>query len=232
MLLAIDTSAALVGAACVDGGMLLSEVVEDDARRHGELLAPAISEALRQAGVDRRELDGVAVGVGPGPFTGLRVGVSTALVMSRALGIPAIGVCSLDALASSVHRTLRREQDSSPSPHAATTPEFLVATDARRKEIYWARYGRDGESLVRVQGPFVTRPADLPGDVRAVPAYGRGGALYPEYLSAREGHHDVRPAAVGLCAQDPAWQLPPEPLYLRRPDAVAPVPATPVGRNR
>lgn len=211
-MLAIDTSTGLVGAACVDDGVLVSEVVEADARHHGELLAPVVARALEQAGVDRQDLDGVAVGVGPGPFTGLRVGITTALVMSRALRIPLVGVCSLDALAWGVNQGAGGE----------ATPEFLVTTDARRKEVYWARYAREGGDLARIEGPSVSKPADLPERVRRVPAFGRGATLYPNDLCGRTGHDDVRPGGVGMCAADPAWQLPPEPMYLRRPDATAP----------
>ncbi|MGB3186047.1 MAG: tRNA (adenosine(37)-N6)-threonylcarbamoyltransferase complex dimerization subunit type 1 TsaB [Ornithinimicrobium sp.] len=216
MLLAIDTSTSLVGAACLDAGAVLSEVVERDARRHGELLAPTIAAALEQAGCGPRDLDSVAVGVGPGPFTGLRVGITTALVMARALNVPVVGVCSLDALAWEVHQTL-----SVADVVGDATPEFLVATDARRKEVYWARYVRQDAQLSRLGAPAVARSADLPRHLRAMPAYGQGTVLYPDDFYAQPDHRDVRPGSVGQCAADASWRMPPEPLYLRRPDAVA-----------
>lgn len=235
-MLAIDTSTSLVGAACIDSGAVISEVVETDARRHGELLAPAIVRALAEAGARRSDLASIAIGVGPGPFTGLRVGITTGLVMGAALGIPVVGVCSVDALAFQVHESLRASADAGRGDRRGvaaegdSTPEFLVATDARRKEIYWARYARGCvDTLVRVGGPGVARPADLPAHLRALPAYGRGTELYPQLLRARPGHADVRPGALGQCAGDQSWVLAPEPLYLRRPDAVAslPVASTP-----
>ncbi|MGC1208103.1 MAG: tRNA (adenosine(37)-N6)-threonylcarbamoyltransferase complex dimerization subunit type 1 TsaB, partial [Ornithinimicrobium sp.] len=131
MLLAIDTSTSLIGAACLRGGEVLSEVTVADARRHGELLAPAIREALRRCGGDIGDLEQIVVGVGPGPFTGLRVGITTGLVMGHALGIPVVGVCSLDAIATQAARGVATQRG---------WPELLVATDARRKEVYWARY--------------------------------------------------------------------------------------------
>ena len=220
MLLAIDTSTSLIGAAVHDGSTLRSEVAREDVRRHGELLAPAVQEALVRAGCARNDLTAVVVGVGPGPFTGLRVGVVTALVMGHVLGVPVHGVCSLDALAA----------------EAAMLPgapgDLLVATDARRKEVYWARYAVASGLARRTDGPGVARAADLTPEQRALPAVGRGPDLYPEALHGLRGPHprDVRPGALAtlavraLAEGDPdALLLPPEPLYLRRPDAVASV---------
>ena len=116
-----------------------------DARRHGELLAPAIEAVLRDAGVDRRELTRIGVGVGPGPFTGLRVGLVTARTLGAVLGVPVLGVCSLDVLALG----------------AGLTGEFRVVTDARRREVHWAAYdGSDPARPVRTDGPYVEAPAD------------------------------------------------------------------------
>uniref|UniRef100_UPI00129495AD tRNA (adenosine(37)-N6)-threonylcarbamoyltransferase complex dimerization subunit type 1 TsaB n=1 Tax=Ornithinicoccus halotolerans TaxID=1748220 RepID=UPI00129495AD len=145
MLLAIDTSTSAVGVALLDpaagagagrpGGVPEVLALERlDPRRHGELLAPMVQEALGVAG-DR--LTGIAVGVGPGPFTGLRVGVVTALVLGHARELPVHGVGSLDALALAAVR------------EAAATGtdlgrELLVATDARRKEVFWGRYAVAG----------------------------------------------------------------------------------------
>lgn len=223
MLLAIDTSTTAIGAAVHDGARVLGRVVHEDARRHGELLAPAVAEALRQAGVDRGALTAVVCGVGPGPFTGLRVGVVTGLVLAHSLGLatPA-GVCSLDVLAHAV----------ATADGTAPVGRLLVATDARRKEVYWAVYEVSDGVARRLDGPGVARAADLPEEVRALPVVGRGADLYPEHLPhpLPGGPRDVDPGvladlAVALRAgthpDSATGLLDPEPLYLRRPDAVA-----------
>ena len=99
MLLALDTATPAVTVAVADGATVLADATAVDPRRHGELLAPAVESVLRTAGVDRRELTAIAVGTGPGPFTGLRVGLVTARTLGHALGIPVLGVCTLDVLA-------------------------------------------------------------------------------------------------------------------------------------
>lgn len=229
MLLAIDTSTTVIGAAVHDGTSVLAAVRHEDARRHGELLAPAVQQVLQDAGVDRRELAEIVCGTGPGPFTGLRVGVVTALVLAHALGLPTPrGICSLDALA---HDLVGRH-----------VGPLLVATDARRKEVYWATYHLDGSAARRVTGPAVARAQDLPEEVRALPVVGRGAQLYAEALprAVPDAPRDVDPAAladlaVALRSGDhpdahagpDRGLLAPEPLYLRRPDAVANVPAGP-----
>ena len=222
MLLAIDTSTTAIGAAVHDGRDVLSRVVELDARRHGELLAPAVVQALTGAGIDRTDLTRVVCGVGPGPYTGLRVGVVTALVLARSLGLePPPGICSLDALA---HSCVGRHEG-----------PLLVATDARRKEVYWATYDVGPAGATRTSGPDVARAQDLPAEVRAMPVVGRGPQLYPDALPSvlPEAPLDVDPGvladlAARLLAGDHPdagrGLLPPEPLYLRRPDAVAAVP--------
>ncbi len=134
-----------------------------DARRHGELLAPSIAKVVADAGADQRDLTAIAVGVGPGPFTGLRVGLVTARVFGRTLGLPVHGVCTLDVLARAAWP-------------AAAGREFLAVTDARRKELYWARYSALGE---RLTGPSVERPAGIPADL---PVAGQAVSLYPDQL--------------------------------------------------
>ena len=194
-----------------------------DARRHGELLAPQINEVLAEAGRRPADLDAVVVGLGPGPFTSLRVGVVTAAAMADALGIRAVGICTLDAIAAG--------QPSGSQP-------LVVATDARRREVYWARYA-DGR---RTAGPGVERPAvlaaELGPDVRVV---GSGAVLYADVLGGSSGGgsgHTVDADAprwpdpaggVRVALADPGAGLlgaePPGPLapmYLRRPDAVPP----------
>jgi tRNA threonylcarbamoyladenosine biosynthesis protein TsaB len=223
VLLAIDTSTTAIGAALHDGSAVLASVVHEDARRHGELLAPAIAAVLEQAGVGRRSLTEVVCGVGPGPFTGLRVGVVTALVLSHSLSLPApAGVCSLDVLAHAV----------ATDPSLGHEGRLLVATDARRKEVYWAVYDVANGAAHRLDGPGVARAGELPSEVRTVPVVGRGSELYPEALPNRipHGPRDVDPAVLAALAlalrngshpDSATGLLDPEPLYLRRPDAVA-----------
>jgi tRNA threonylcarbamoyl adenosine modification protein YeaZ len=144
VLLALDTATPAVSVAVADGGQVLAERTTVDARRHGELLAPAIEAVLREAGAGRADVDRVAVGVGPGPFTGLRVGLVTARVLGAVLGVPVVGVCTLDVLA------LMAAED-------GVTGDFRVVSDALRKEVHWADY-RTGDALAdlrRVDGPHV-----------------------------------------------------------------------------
>jgi tRNA threonylcarbamoyl adenosine modification protein YeaZ len=215
LVLAIDTSSAAVSAAVVSvDGELLAQRMTIDARAHGELLAPSIAACLDDAGIAPHGLGAIVAGVGPGPFTGLRVGLVTAAAMADALGIPAYGVCSLDALAAAV------EADS-----------LLVATDARRREVYWARYAGG----VRVKGPSVDKPAELSTvDVQAMT--GAGARLYADVLGLPLLDIDypdlaslVRVAASKIRSRAPGDAL--TPLYLRRPDAVVPGTAKAVTRR-
>ena len=206
MLLAFDTATPFVSVALHDGEDVVVELRSDRAMKHGEQLAPLVAQALEEAGTSRHDLTALAVGVGPGPFTGLRVGLVTARTLGYVLDIPVHGVCSLDVLAVEAVET-----------GAVTAGEFLVATDARRKEVYVARYDEGG---ARLTGPVVDRPATLATDE---PVVGEGGALYPESFPHRTG--PTAPSAGWLArvvAEERAELLDPQPLYLRRPDAVAP----------
>jgi tRNA threonylcarbamoyl adenosine modification protein YeaZ len=195
--LALDTATAAVTAGIVrrEDLAVLGERVTVDARAHAERLTPNVVQALVDAGLTMADLDAVVVGCGPGPFTGLRAGMATAAAYGHALDIPVYGVCSLDAIG------------------ALTTGDTLVVTDARRREIYWARYC-DG---VRTEGPAVNAPTDVdPGPARAVAGSPEHAALFD--LPRCE---PVYPSASGLVrAAD--WADIPAPLvalYLRRPDA-------------
>ena len=206
MLLAFDTATPFVSVALHDGEDVAVELRSDRPMKHGEQLAPLIEQALRQAGIARQGLTGIGVGVGPGPFTGLRVGLVTARTLAYVLEIPVYGVCSLDVLAVEAVDT-----------GAVTAGEFLVATDARRKEVYVARYDERG---TRLTGPVVDKPAALATDG---PVVGEGAALYPEAFP--QGTGPAAPSAGWLArvvTDRRAELLDPEPLYLRRPDAVAP----------
>jgi tRNA threonylcarbamoyladenosine biosynthesis protein TsaB len=174
------------------------------------LLAPMIAKVLADAGASRADLTAVAVGTGPGPYTGLRVGVVTARVLGAVLGIPVHGVCSLDVIAAAV------------TPPAGR--EFVVATDARRKEVYWARYAADGR---RLEGPLVGPAASVPGATELAVA-GAGGTLYPEAFGEilEPGYPSARTLCGIVAAEIAAGRpvLAAEPLYLRRPDAREPGP--------
>jgi tRNA threonylcarbamoyl adenosine modification protein YeaZ len=203
LLLAFDTATPSVGVALCRDGAELARYAVVDARRHNETLAVGVADVLARVQLTPRQLDGIAVGVGPGPYTGLRVGLMTARSLGHALGIGVHGVCSLDTLAA----------------QSGLPGEFLVATDARRKEVYWARY-RDG---VRVEGPDVALPAALAHDG---PVVGEGAVLYPTAFP--DARPPLYPDPVQLARLVEATLaggrecLGPEPLYLRRPDAVEP----------
>ncbi|WP_435770120.1 tRNA (adenosine(37)-N6)-threonylcarbamoyltransferase complex dimerization subunit type 1 TsaB [Nocardioides sp. SYSU DS0651] len=205
MLLAFDTASPTVAVALHDGTRVVAEEVAGSGMRHGEQLAPLVERVLATAGAGPADLTGIAVGVGPGPFTGLRVGLVTARTMAHVLGIPAHGVCSLDALAAEAVAT------------RAVDGEFAVATDARRKEVYLASYDAEGR---RVSGPVVERPATVATDG---PVVGEGANLYPDAFP--DGRQPLRPSAGWLArvvVDGLAEVGPPEPLYLRRPDAEIP----------
>jgi len=171
LLLALDSSTPRVTVALVDvaadaSTRVLAEHADDVGNRHGELLAPAIATVLAAVGAKPGDLGAIACGLGPGPFTGLRVGIVTAASLADGLNVPAYGACSLDALALA-HRGNGR---------------LLAVTDARRKQVYWALYDEDGR---RVDGPEVSAPTEVPGNVDRVvgagaiqgPAHRRGMRL-------------------------------------------------------
>jgi tRNA threonylcarbamoyl adenosine modification protein YeaZ len=171
--LAIDTSTSRSCVAIIDGSKLLYSGYRDGATAHGPSLPALVQEALAVSDVDE-----VVVGMGPGPFTGLRVGIAFAQSFALAREIPVRGVCSLDAIAAQV-----------------TEKDFIITVDARRKEVYWARYTNG----VRVGEPAVNFPADVTG---------------------AKIHADLFPDMVAL-VNLPGNII--EPMYLRRPDAVATV---------
>ena len=221
LVLAVDTATPAVTAAVValpaaGRALAVATRVTVDARRHGELLAPSIVAALAGAGVAAGKLTAVVAGTGPGPYTGLRVGLVTAASLSDALGIPAYGVCSLDAVAAPAMPVL-----------PAIGGRLLAATDARRREVYWAGYGPGGE---RVAGPAVDRPADLAsrlGDLGLSAMCGAGARMYAGVLGLPLLDPDFPdPVALVALARDRvlggAPSDPLTPLYLRRPDVAEP----------
>ena len=202
LVLALDTATPTLVAgvarwSAADGAEVLAERAVPSGTKHAELLTPAVQGVLGDGGVNMADLDAVVVGLGPGPFTGLRVGVVTAAALGDALGLPVVGVCSLDAVGSGAR---------------------TVVTDARRKEVYWATYAADGS---RTQGPGVVRPTELDarGPFVGDPAFAdRLGAPVEQAEVTTAGL--LRAAAAQLAA--PASAGPLTPLYLRRPDATPP----------
>ena len=169
--LAIDTSTSRTCVGIIDNGIMLWSGYQDGATAHGPALPALVAEAIAN-----RTIDDVVVGMGPGPFTGLRIGIAFARSFALARNIQVRGVCSLDAIAAQV-----------------TSKDFIVTVDARRKEVYWARYV-DG---VRVGNPAVSFPADVVGN---------------------QIHNDLFPDLIALVALKEEFA---EPMYLRHPDAVA-----------
>ena len=200
VLLAIDTSAG-TSVAVVDPttGQALAERSTEDSRRHAEVIGPFLAEVLAEAGITGAGVTGVVAGMGPGPFTGLRVGIAAARTFAAARGVPFLPLVSHDAVAA---------DQPQPGP-------FVVLTDARRREVYWSAYDATG---TRVAGPGLARPADLDDAIRAsrpdavdwdrvtvatIPAW-RLGALAADRL-----------ASGAPFADDTA-------LYLRDPDVTVP----------
>lgn len=207
LVLAVDTSTPAVTAGLVlleDGGShTVASRVTVDARLHAEVLTPHILECLDEAGRAPSDLDAVVVGTGPGPFTGLRVGMATAAAFADALSIPVHGVGSLDAIAGGVPGDRR----------------LLVVTDARRREVYWARF----EGGVRVSGPDVGAPSSVDTSgcdaVAGSPQHVDLFDLPVEPVESPSPRSLVMLAADALLRGDTPDPLVPQ--YLRRPDAVA-----------
>ena len=204
--LAIDTATTDLVTGVVDTETgAVTERILTDTRAHNEQLIPTVEELLQTTSLAYTDLDAIVVGCGPGPFTGLRVGMATASALGDALSIPVHGVCTHDAIAAS----------------AAAQGRTLVATDARRKEIYWATY-EDGQ---RVEGPDVVKPAEIQVAVDSVIIPDNLVAKLPEELqNLPHTAANPRPAGLVAVANLDAAPEPLTPLYLRRPDAVPPKP--------
>lgn len=200
VLLVIDTSAG-TSVAVVDPATrtTLAERSTEDSRRHAEVVGPFLADVLAEAGVTPADVTGVVAGMGPGPFTGLRVGIAAARTFAAARGVPFLPLVSHDAVAA---------DQAMPGP-------FVVLTDARRREVYWSAYDADG---VRIAGPGLARPADLDEAIRAsspeAVAWERRTAVTIPARRLGELAAD-RLAAGGPFAAD-------TPLYLRDPDVTMP----------
>jgi len=199
--LGIDTSTPLVSVALASAGSVVPERRDELVHNgHGEVLAGLIDDVLRAAGASATDLDAVGVGLGPGPFTGLRVGIVTAAAISDALRIPAYGMCSLDAI---------------PSKGGARA----VMTDARRRQVYWAVYDEHGR---RAEGPEISAPTDLVERFR-----GEGIRIVGSADGVDEQRWPDAGVIAGhaldlVTGSEPAAPL--TPMYLRRPDAREPGP--------
>lgn len=194
MLLAIDTSAGSSVAIVERDAGVLVEVSETSTMRHAETIGVLIAEVLARSGVAPSELSGVTAGMGPGPFTGLRVGIAAARAFAFGVGLRVTPVISHDALACERY-------------DAGHEGPLLVVTDARRNERYWSAYSGRGENGVplRIDDPGLSKPAEIP---------------HPEF--ARYDATTVSAGQLGIVAQRRcAAGLPAvteEPLYLRSPD--------------
>ena len=201
VVLGIDTAIAVnVGLAA--GDQVLAAATVADARAHAEQLMPLVNQCLAEGGCRLADVDHLVVGMGPGPFTGLRVGIATAQILSTVRSIPMHGVCSLDVLAAQ-YATQWAPEDA-----------FVVATDARRREVYWAHYAAAG---ARRDGPHVGPPDDVPH----IPIVGPAVELYPDRLFVALGPRALDPGVLATAG----LRLPSvgsEPLYLRRADATEP----------
>ncbi len=245
MIVAMDTSTALTSVAVVDGTRVIAQRSELDPRRHAEVLAPLLLAVLDEAGVGAADVTTIACGVGPGPYTGLRVAIASARALGLAWVRPVVGLCSLDAVAAAVVA-------------GGVEAPFGVAFDARRREVYWGWFDAAGERLV---GPQVTRPEEIDPRLRSGAWAGHGAVDHAaDFVATLSGDHAVlypeaewvarrvhRLLSSGVQVERPGIELsthgdagtgtsdalaglrllPPEPLYLRRPDAAEVRPAPP-----
>jgi tRNA threonylcarbamoyl adenosine modification protein YeaZ len=195
--LAIDTSVGVSVAILRSNGELTQSKAVDHGMQ-GELTADLISQVVAESGLEISEITDVVVGVGPGPFTGLRVGLVTAAVFAHARNIPIHGICSLDAIAFDYAKPC------------------VVVTDARRKELYWARYEDK-----RIGEPQVSKPEDLIAQFPNTEFVGPGAQIYPDVISGKVLELKAGSLAK-LFAAGTAQLVDVSPMYLRKPDAVEP----------
>jgi tRNA threonylcarbamoyl adenosine modification protein YeaZ len=211
--LAIDTSSG-TSVAVLKDGVALAEIEIADTRSHTESIGDAINDALIKAEVKPSQIKAVAVGRGPAPFTGLRVGIAAAIMFAEGAGAKLFGIVSLDAIAKQEFAT--RDLTAADTSVAASEKLLLVASDARRSEHYWALYsGLDRHGVpICIEGPAVNRPADIEAGL-----VDRGIDVERTSLviSARAiGELFEAQAAAGVLSSDVTA------LYLRNPDAVEP----------
>ncbi|MCL1839065.1 MAG: tRNA (adenosine(37)-N6)-threonylcarbamoyltransferase complex dimerization subunit type 1 TsaB [Propionibacteriaceae bacterium] len=210
--LGIDTATVVCVGLAQDGEILANAII-DDSRAHVEQLMPLVNQVLADAGQTLSQITQIAVGTGPGPFTGLRVGVAAAITLGIALDVEVFGVCTLDVLARQVKiaqiPTLTAGQEND-YPKSC----FVVATDARRKEVYWATYS---PTYARLENPAVTKPTQVP----LLPVCGPATLLY-QFEGGNFNAACVLDAGVLAAHVAQFLHTSLEPLYLRRPDAEVP----------
>ncbi|RKR75472.1 tRNA (adenosine(37)-N6)-threonylcarbamoyltransferase complex dimerization subunit type 1 TsaB [Frondihabitans australicus] len=222
MLLAIDTSSGTSVAVVDRDGGVLAEVTETDTRRHAEVIGESIASCLDTAGVAPRDLSAVIAGMGPGPFTGLRVGIAAARAFAFGAGKPCLPLVSHDAVAFERLGGLARATGA--AAEGSVPGPLLVVTDARRREVYWSAYtGLDAEGLpVRLGEPGLVRPGDLDEALR--------GSCGPEFVASATrtdpAETVVSAAALGMLGETLYAHARPfaadVPLYLRSPDVTVP----------
>lgn len=237
-ILTIDTSA-IASAAVLDFDpsdpvrttKVVANFATDDTRSHAEVLAPGVKSLFSDPVTDGPALDAIVVGTGPGPFTGLRSGIAMARTLSFSWGVPLYGMMSLDALAQQVFDSPNYVGGRAVGPLAVR--DFVVATDARRKEVYWAQYSA-GAQLI--DGPHV----GFATEIRGMQVFGAGTGLYQEVLESNgctvhPAFTQTQPTALELGraaarrianagSLEAAGLLPSTPLYLRESDAKVPGP--------
>lgn len=203
-ILAIDSSAGL-SVALTQDSTLVAQITRTDHGVQGELTADFIHQMLMDANWSVADISDVVIGVGPGPYTGLRVGIVTAQVFAYARNLPIHAVCSLDALGYAAGR------------------DCVAVTDARRKELYFAQY--DGGK--RIGQPAVSKPDALAKKFPTAHFVGPGVQLYPELINgeSRQLQASDLSAAFAMGLAEPVALAP---MYLRKPDADEPAPRKPV----
>ena len=217
-IVAIETSCSIGSVALVRDGVVVQEAAFEKGMEHGRALQMRLDEICRAEGWrPRADLDAVTVGLGPGSFTGLRVGVACARALAYAANLPVAGVCSFDAVVRNAPEEAQRA---------------CVALDAKRGDVYYALYERRGGEWERTEGPAVGRPADLVARMPK-PAWALGDALRAHeecfrtegVIGTPEGSWAARAGVVGLLGEAMAragqWADPERlvPIYLRRPEA-------------
>ncbi|MDZ7674349.1 MAG: tRNA (adenosine(37)-N6)-threonylcarbamoyltransferase complex dimerization subunit type 1 TsaB [Acidimicrobiales bacterium] len=221
LILGVTTATKQVG--CAIGGHegVLASAHSARGKRHAETLAPSIDFVRRQARIELDEISVMAVDIGPGLFTGLRVGIAAAKAMAHALRVPMVGISSLDLLAWPLRHSDR---------------ELVAVVDARRGEVFHARYKPTPGGVQRLTEPVVTKPEELRAELQASDSefllIGDGALRYAEqwedmvrvevaeqFLAHPNAASLVQLAHARAIREDfvQPWQL--EPLYLRPPDA-------------
>lgn len=237
-ILTIDTSA-VASAAVLDFDPLdpartvrvVANFATADTRSHAEVLAPGVKSLFTDPVTEGPELDAIIVGTGPGPFTGLRSGITVARTLAFTWGVKLYGMMSLDALAQQVFDTPRYVDGRAVAPVAMA--DFVVATDARRQEVYWAKYSA---GAVLLDGPHVGPAAQIAG----VQVFGAGAGIYAQALAANgcavePGFAEEQPTALQLGraavrkiaaagSLEHAGFSDSTPLYMRESDAKVPGP--------